>query len=134
MLNEPAEIATPPLAHPLVLVVEDEPGVRSMLGAALRASGFDVEFAENGRVALDALRAGLAAQIILTDIRMPEMDGITFVRNLRADPEVRAIPVVAMSAYNDTLQEREIIEAGADAFLPKPFTVAAVTAALLRVL
>ncbi len=133
-MNEPAEITALPSARPLVLVVEDEPGVRSMLGAALRAGGFDVEFAENGRVALDALRTGLAAQVILTDVRMPEMDGITFVRSLRADDALHAIPVVAMSAYNDTLQEREIIEAGADAFLPKPFTIADATAALLRVL
>ncbi len=113
-----------------VLVVEDEAGVRSMLGAVLRASGYEPLLSEDGRDAADQLKAGLAVDVVLTDIRMPRMDGVAFVTYLRAQEETRDLPVLAMSAYNDDRQEREVRAAGANLFLPKPFTVQALTDAL----
>lgn len=117
-----------------VLVVEDEPGVRSMLGAVLRASGYEPLLSEDGRDAADQLKAGLTVDAVLTDIRMPRMDGVAFVLHLRAQEETRHLPVLAMSAYNDERQEREVREAGANLFLPKPFTVQALTGALRALL
>lgn len=117
-----------------VLVVEDEPGVRSMLGAVLRASGYDPLLAEDGRDAADRLSAGLTVDVVLTDIRMPRMDGVAFVTHLRSQESTRDLPVLAMSAYNDERQEREVRAAGADLFLPKPFTVQALASALRTLL
>ena len=105
-----------------------------MLGAVLRASGYDPLLAENGQDAADHLSAGLSVDAVLTDIRMPRMDGVALVMHLRSQEMTRTLPVVAMSAYNDERQEREVRAAGADLFLPKPFTVQALAGALQTLL
>lgn len=135
VVTSPPQPAAPrPARRPRVLVVEDEPGVRSMLGAVLRASGYDPLLSEDGRDAMDRLEAGLSVDAVLTDIRMPRMDGVAFVTQLRAFEATRSLPVLAMSAYNDERQEREVRAAGADIFLPKPFTVQALAGALRSLL
>ncbi|MGE3961777.1 MAG: response regulator [Dehalococcoidia bacterium] len=108
----------------MVLVAEDEEGVRAMLGIALRAAGFDSFLCADGEEALDQLEGGLLPDILLMDVRMPRMGGVELARRVRQDRRWDLIPVVAMSAYSDDLQEHEIKAAGADAFLPKPFTIA----------
>jgi CheY-like chemotaxis protein len=108
--------------------------VRSMLGAVLRASGYDPLLSEDGRDAMDRLAAGLSVDVVLTDIRMPRMDGVAFVTELRTHEATRLLPVLAMSAYNDERQEREVRAAGANLFLPKPFTVQALAGALRTLL
>lgn len=95
-----------------------------MLGIALRAAGFDSVLTSDGQEALEALQAGLLPDIVLMDIRMPRMGGVELARKVRTDRQWDLIPLVAMSAYSDDLQEHEIRAAGADAFLPKPFTIA----------
>ncbi len=55
---------------------------------------------------------------------MPRLDGLSLVRELRASQGGRSLPVVVMSAYNDDEQQRQVLAAGADGFLPKPFTLA----------
>lgn len=117
-----------------ILVVEDEPGVRSMLGAVLRASGYEPLLALDGQDAAEQLRAGLNVDAVITDIRMPRMDGVALVTHLRAQESTQGLPVIAMSAYNDERQEREVRAAGADYFLPKPFTVQALAGALAALL
>ena len=108
---------------PLVLVAEDEDSVRGMLGVVLRAAGFDSLLCVDGRDALDRLEAGLSPDVVLLDIRMPRLGGVELARAIRREARWDAIPIVAMSAYSDQLQQQQIIEAGADAFLPKPFTI-----------
>jgi CheY-like chemotaxis protein len=94
-----------------------------MLGIALRAAGFDSHLCTDGREALDRLEAGLEPDVVLMDIRMPRMGGAELARRIREEPRWDLIPLVAMSAYSDDVQEHEIKAAGADAFLPKPFTI-----------
>jgi len=108
----------------LVLVAEDEEGVRAMLGIALRAAGFEPLLCADGREALDQLEGGLEPDLVLMDIRMPRMGGVELARVVREQQRWDLIPLIAMSAYSDDLQEHEIKAAGADAFLPKPFTIA----------
>ncbi len=67
---------------------------------------------------------------MLLDVRMPRMNGIDLVRHVRARTETAETPVIAMSAYSDELQAREMIDAGANAFLAKPFTIEELRAAL----
>ena len=120
-------IVAPPGGHPagqpLVLVADDEAGVRTMVAAALRTQGYDAVLCADGQAALDAVEGGGDFQCALVDIRMPRLDGLSLVRELRASERGRSLPVVVMSAYNDEQQEREAREAGADGFLPKPFTL-----------
>lgn len=125
-VSEPSEPTTPPS----VLVVEDEASVRSMLALAIRAAGFTVHLAVDGQDARDQLDAGLAVDVLLMDIRMPRMGGIELLRSLRSDRRFVDLPVIAMSAYSDELQEQEVRAAGAAAFLPKPFTIADLRAVL----
>lgn len=108
---------------PVVLVAEDEEGVRAMLGIALRAAGFDSILCVDGEDALARLEDGLLPDLVLMDVRMPRMGGVELARRIREDRRWDLIPLVAMSAYSDDLQEHEIKAAGADAFLPKPFTI-----------
>ena len=109
---------------PLVLVAEDEEGVRAMLGIALRAAGFESILCSDGEEALKQLQDGLEPDIVLMDVRMPRMGGVELARRVRLEDRWDLIPLVAMSAYSDDLQEHELKAAGADAFLPKPFTIA----------
>lgn len=95
-----------------------------MLGIALRAAGFESVLCSDGQEALLALEDGLQPDILLMDVRMPRMGGVELARRVRQEQRWDLIPVVAMSAYSDDLQEHEIKAAGADAFLPKPFTIA----------
>lgn len=119
-----------PTAPPAVLVVEDEASVRSMLALAIRAAGFTVHLAVDGQDARDQLVAGLPVDVLLMDIRMPRMGGIELLRFVRSDTRFADLPVIAMSAYSDELQEQEVRAAGAVAFLPKPFTIADLRAVL----
>jgi len=108
---------------PLVLVAEDEEGVRAMLGIALRAAGFNSLLCSDGEEALQQLEDGLEPDLVLMDVRMPRMGGVELARRVREQQRWDLIPLIAMSAYSDDLQEHEIKAAGADAFLPKPFTI-----------
>jgi two-component system chemotaxis response regulator CheY len=98
-----------------VLVVDDDEGVRAVMATALEDDGWDVETAENGRSALDALRARVP-QVIILDLRMPVMDGLTFADRYRKFPEPRA-PLILISA---TVDEAAVRATGAVTGLRKP--------------
>jgi len=108
---------------PLVLVAEDEDSVRQMVALALKAIGYRTVVFADGAAAAEALEGGVVPDAVLLDVRMPRMNGIDLVRHIRAQAATETTPVVAMSAYSDELQAREMIDAGANAFLAKPFTI-----------
>ena len=118
---------------PLVLVAEDEDGVRQMVALALRSIGYRAELYADGAAAAAAFDAGTRPDVVLLDVRMPRMSGVELVRYLRAHPDGADVPVVAMSAYSDELQAREMAEAGATAFLAKPFTLDELRATMLAI-
>jgi two-component system chemotaxis response regulator CheY len=99
----------------MVLVVDDDEGVRAVMATALEDDGWSVTTAENGRRALDALRESRPEAIIL-DLRMPVMDGVTFAQQYREFPEPRA-PLILISA---TVTHAAIQETGAVTGLRKP--------------
>lgn len=105
-----------------------------MLGIALRATGFESFLCADGQEALEQLQAGMEPDLLLMDIRMPRMGGVELARRVRAERRWDLIPVIAMSAYSDDLQEHEIKAAGADIFLPKPFTIATLRSTLTSML
>jgi CheY-like chemotaxis protein len=88
----------PPAAAATVLIVDDDQAILDSVGEFLRADGFVVVTAANGAEALAHLRAGLGADVILLDVMMPVMDGWDFRTEQLADPAIKDIPVVAISA------------------------------------
>jgi sigma-B regulation protein RsbU (phosphoserine phosphatase) len=103
-----------------VLVVDDTEANRDLLARRLRALGHDVAIATNGREALEVL-AGREMDLVLLDIMMPEMDGFQVLERLRADPERCHVPVIMISAVDETESVARAIELGATDYLPKPF-------------
>lgn len=103
----------------LVLVVDDEEMTRQMLAMLLGLGGFEAVEAENG---LDALAqvAKHHPDAIILDVMMPEMDGITMCKQLRANPSTHAIPVIMLSGRTQIGAEDEGLAAGANAYLRKP--------------
>lgn len=103
-----------------LLVVDDEEGNRDVLSRLLVKQGYTVANAENGRRALDMLGAG-AYDLVLLDIMMPELDGYEVLERLKADEQLRNIPVIMVSALGEMESVARCIEVGADDYLPKPF-------------
>jgi DNA-binding response OmpR family regulator len=118
--------------EPLVLVVDDEATVRHALERALRLEGFAVATAAGGREALEAVVRTPPAVVII-DVTMPDLDGVSVVRKLRADGI--DVPVCILSARDEVPDRVAGLQAGADDYLVKPFALAELTArlhALLR--
>jgi CheY-like chemotaxis protein len=90
-----------------------------MLGLILERTGHLVSFAGNGDEGLAALRSQ-RPDLIISDLEMPVMDGATFVRQLRADPGSRAIPVIMLTASGEAEDHRRIADMGIAAFVTKP--------------
>jgi CheY-like chemotaxis protein len=96
----------PKLAGSRILVVEDDPSAREMFRRAAEDQGWTVAEAENGRVGLERIQEQ-APGVILLDLMMPEMDGFTFIEELRRVPEHRKIPVVVVTAKDLTEEDRQ---------------------------
>ena len=110
----------PPAGRPArILIVDDEPLNVDYLEQELEGRGFETESAANGLEALERVAAS-PPDLVLLDVMMPGMDGISLLRILKADPETRLMPVVLMTALNAVEDRVRGIEAGADDFLSKP--------------
>jgi CheY-like chemotaxis protein len=103
-----------------VLVVEDDAGTQTLLRKQLTAKGFVVTVARNGLDGLMQLEGALP-DVIVCDINMPELDGIGFVRAIKAKNETRKIPVIFLTASNDARHMVDGINVGARFYLTKPF-------------
>jgi two-component system chemotaxis sensor kinase CheA len=104
---------------PKVLVVEDSFTVRQLQRSILEAAGYRVSTARDGRDALNRLADEDDIALVLTDVEMPEMDGIELVQALRADPRTQSLPVVVVTTLASEDDRRRGIEAGADAYMTK---------------
>jgi two-component system KDP operon response regulator KdpE len=107
------------MSGPRVLVVDDEPQIRRSLRVALRANGYDIEEAATGEAALDQVAARPPALVIL-DLGLPDMDGEQVCRRLR---EWTQVPVIVLSAHGDDAAKVRALDAGADDYVTKPFSV-----------
>ncbi len=119
--------------QPLVLVVDDSGPVRKLLTQTLRSRGYDVTEADSGPAALRAAY-DLFPTVAIVDHWMPEMNGAELIRLIRGsqEPRVREIRIIGLSGRPGS--EKELLGAGADAFLRKPFGGADLVAALKRAL
>lgn len=114
----PAEQETP--APATILVVDDSTLNRSLLARRLERLGYSVVGAENGRAAL-AMLAAQPVDLVLLDVMMPEMDGYEVLAHRQADPALRDVPVIMISALDEIGSIVRCIELGAEDYLPKPF-------------
>jgi DNA-binding response OmpR family regulator len=112
-----------------ILVIDDEEWLREMVQMALRQKGFDVVEAENGVRGIEVARKELP-DLVLCDVNMEKMDGYATLSSLRADPITASIPFILMTGLADHAGMRHGMELGADDYLPKPFTIEALYAAV----
>jgi DNA-binding NarL/FixJ family response regulator len=103
-----------------LLVVDDEPNLLTAIAAVLRGKGFEVTTARNGRDAMLQIAKSLP-DLIVSDVRMPVMDGFTLARHLRSAPHTKLIPIVFLTAKDETDDRIEGFRAGVDVYLTKPF-------------
>ncbi len=105
------------------LVIDDSKAMRIILRGVLKQAGFtEVLEAENGRLGLELLRANPSVDCVLVDWYMPEMDGRTFIRTVRADSAFDALPVVMVTSESDAGNMASALLAGASEYVIKPFT------------
>lgn len=102
-----------------VLIVDDCPTTRKLLSIHLRSKGYDVLLAENGLDALEKIGKE-DINLILSDINMPYMDGIEFVKTLKTDPQGADIPVIMVTSEADVEEKEKAFKAGANGYLVKP--------------
>ena len=112
-----------------VLVIDDEGPYSRVVAEVLEKKGLRVRTAAHGPSGLFAAKRD-QPDLILLDIMMPEMDGLAVVRKIRAEPALSQTPVVVISALAAAEDRRAALEAGADAFLAKPFTMEELTQAI----
>jgi len=115
------------MAGEQVLVIDDSPTITKVVQLVLTKAGFRVDTAPDGEAGLIALRASRPAMVLL-DFVMPKMNGYQFCRELNADPKLRDIPVVLMSAKGDQVGERFVKVMGIVDYITKPFSPEAITA------
>ncbi len=117
---------------PLILIAERDRHVRDLQSYFLRDAGFAVEFADDGQRALDRVRLDPPA-LLITEILIPKIDGLTLCRTVRTDPAIGDVPVIVFTILAAAARAKE---AGAAAFLRKPLVestfLAAINGALMN--
>lgn len=116
-----------------ILAVDDSASMRNMVAFTLRGAGHEVQEAADGKAALDAARAG-RFDLVLADVNMPLMDGITLTRELRALPAFAGVPILILTTESDTDKKMQGKAAGATGWLVKPFDPDQLLATVKRVL
>lgn len=102
------------------LVVDDSQSIRQMVAFTLQQAGFTVVEGSNGKEGLRWLQTG-KVNLIITDLNMPEMDGITFIKQLRQLPACRFVPVLMLTTESQEQKKLEGKAAGATGWIVKPF-------------
>jgi DNA-binding response OmpR family regulator len=119
--------------NPLILVVEDHPDTQAAVAAYLEQRGFDVEVASNGDDAMQLLRKK-RPDLVFLDLSLPNISGYDVCEQIRTDVALQETGILMTSAQSSRAVEAFCIEAGADAFLPKPFEVEQIAEHISRIL
>ncbi len=105
-----------------ILIIDDEPSIRKILGSILSEEGYRTDFAENGHDGYEKARE-LIPDLILMDVTMPVMDGFEACRKIRAESPLTQVPIIMITALGDVGTRTSSFESGADDFLNKPFAL-----------
>ena len=103
-----------------VMIVEDEKDLGDMLVRFLKRSGYEPVYAADGAAAWQRLQKE-SVDILVTDLNMPEMDGLELVGRLRGHPRLKSLPVIMLTVKNELPNQIEGYEVGADDYISKPF-------------
>lgn len=116
-----------------IMTVDDSASVRMMVNFTLSELGFEIVEAANGK---DALRKMEAQQVhmLITDVNMPELDGISLVRKIRENPSYRFIPIIILTTESQEEKKKEGRQAGATGWIVKPFKPEQLIAVVRKVL
>ena len=116
-----------------VLVAEDDPAIRKLLQTAL-ASRYDVDVAEDGTQALAILARTPPPDLLLCDVMMPGIDGVTVAKRAKQSAATKHIPIIFLTAKTGSLDVIAGIQAGAKHYIAKPFLISDVLAKIAKVL
>lgn len=105
----------------VALVVDDSLVIRMLVSRTLKAAGFEVLEAEDGREALELAKRNGSLSIVITDINMPVMSGLEFIKAVRQEPTHKFTPIVFLTTESDARLRDEARAAGATAWIVKPF-------------
>ena len=105
--------------RPHILVVDDEPQITRVLRTSLSAQGYDIRVANSGEMALEIMK-DWQPNLIITDLSMPSIDGVELCRTVRA---VSKVPIIVLSVRDKEQQKVEALDAGADDYVTKPFSM-----------
>jgi two-component system chemotaxis response regulator CheY len=103
-----------------VMIVDDSVSMRQMVGYTLRQGGFEVVEAEHGQDALNKLQT-TTVDLLITDLNMPVMDGITLIQNLRKQPSMKGKPILMLTTEGLATMKERGKAAGATGWIVKPF-------------
>jgi len=125
-----------------ILVVDDSASMRQMVEFTLKEAGHQVIVAEDGQVALNIAQGasavniaqGASADLVITDVNMPNMDGITLIKELRALPAYKFTPILTLTTESTTEKKMEGKGAGATGWIVKPFNPEKLLATVNKVL
>jgi two-component system chemotaxis response regulator CheY len=116
-----------------ILAVDDSPSMRQMVNIALTSAGYEVEQACDGVEALELAQRS-RFDLVLTDVNMPNMDGITLVRQLRGTPNYKFVPLLVLTTEATQERKQQGKAAGATGWLVKPFNPERLLATIAKVL
>ena len=116
-----------------ILIVDDSPSLRQIVAIALKGAGFDIIEASDGKVALSKLD-GKKIHLVISDVNMPNMDGITFVQEMKKLAAYKFTPVIMLTTESQEAKKREGQAAGARAWIVKPFQPAQMLAAVAKLI
>jgi len=115
-----------------IMSVDDSPSIRQMVSLTLSQAGYQVIEAVDGKDALAKLNDSV--RLILTDLNMPDMDGIELVKAIRANPRFKFMPLIMLTTESQEARKQEGKAAGATGWIVKPFSPAQLLAVLKKVL
>jgi len=117
-----------------IMTVDDAASVRQMVSFVLKQNGYDVVEAIDGRDALNKLSNGAKVDMIITDLNMPNLDGIGLIKGARALPACKFIPIIMLTTESQETRKQEGKNAGASGWIVKPFKPEQLVAVVKKVL
>lgn len=102
-----------------VLIIEDHPTDRKLLSVVLNMDGHVVHERASAVGAVEAIQAAMP-DVVLLDLRLPGVDGLTLIRQIKAHEEIRHIPIIVVTAYPEYYPREQLLSAGCDAYIVKP--------------
>ncbi len=105
----------------IIMVVDDSATMRQMVSFTLSSAGFQVVEAGDGQEAVGKLNAGAKPNLVITDLNMPKMNGLEFIRAVRSMPSFKFTPVLMLTTESDENKKKEGQAAGATGWIVKPF-------------